>query len=95
MTTTVPLLSRANVRLSISHDNLNGTNAKALTKAIGREVMENPNIVPQPVENPPKVTLNGRAAFLTFLCLHLPGYQDLHVDQLQRELSKRLQERHA
>jgi chitinase len=39
---------------AVSHDDINGTNAKALTTAIGREVMSAPNIVAQPVENPPK-----------------------------------------
>jgi chitinase len=39
---------------AVSHDDRNGTSAKALTKAVGRDVMSAPNIVAQPVENPPK-----------------------------------------
>jgi chitinase len=39
---------------AVSHDDINGTNAQALTKAVGREVMSPPKIIAQPVENPPK-----------------------------------------
>ncbi|KAF2018022.1 glycoside hydrolase family 18 protein [Aaosphaeria arxii CBS 175.79] len=40
---------------AVSHDDLNGTSAYALTKAIGREVMDSPKIEPQPVQMPPRV----------------------------------------
>lgn len=39
---------------AVSHDDKNGTNAQALTKAVGRKVMKPPNIVAQPIENPPR-----------------------------------------